>query len=1377
MRNPDGTLVHPPKQKSLSVSSTSPQQKTISSTPKPHSNNLASHESFKQDARQQHDGKMSLLEFASKGSPINSQVPVKKKKMNIKSINPGQPPKSITSTYSKTKKVQKVLPPGSIGLQQASSIKLTNNSQGKATATQVVSFPTPQNVSTPSKGLSITDRDGISQQVQLKTVETSPNSMIKDLSQVQNAEEKLKKINEAVTDAMKTSLSRATQLQLPKSTTATKVSVGKQPSSQTQQSSTNISNTQQSKPKSSSSTSSHSFSTSNRSSSPHLANSELKIGSDVTMTKASSTKSSGSSSYISNSAKASLEAVAEYAAAAQAAQAHSFDLAQYIEMFTKASVGTSQTGKANTPSSTAMHSTHATVAESRNKSTSSPSPNSKLIQSANKAVNKAKQSLKTPDNSSNQPKRSGNSNVDTPVSNRTTSGTAMQQSTPTSPATTKPKSNISSSSQGGELKNKSNSSKAPSTSSSRQPTIDTSLYNEIYAQMQLAIQQGDEKTYTQLLPLLEASMRGTSSLQSASSPSATSSKPSSNSNSPSASSSIILKSEKPKGGNMQSGNNRKSHNTNSSQTVSKPSGSKTSTPNVPSTENSNSTALPKGNQKSCAGSIASILSVESLAKPTTANSMSKTQTSANKVEVVNSQPNSSFSSPKATQSHGNELIAQKVSNMASSKHSLLTTNSSQQKESTSQGSSMNPGVSVLKSQMPQPQRMQSQIQGHHMSPKQQVSQPQPKSQPQQKSQTSTQPQQPQKKMNQQKSVQIMNVSSSVSKGDVSPQQKPLQTNYYQISPATVQIATSNSPNQPNKKEANVSAISSASVSNYLQKPSSTLHQSRVAASTKSTSQTVSSFSNINQTNVIASSSNLAAVQQVTQVNPTRQISVTSTPSMGLGSGNISGGASLITTSSNNTLTSPMSIQQQKTKRLSAADTTQILSSLQPCQPSNPQPSQPPKIQIGLSNYNASMISPNNSSPSSQKVNRSPQTPSSNVSVTLPFSNQVSVTSPQFQANVIHVNQAPSDMTNQTQSSFTTAKNLTRISVTQPSLQRSQNVVAQGQSQLQQQLSSPATITPVLTSPIQGYAKVSPSSYQTQQQISPNTQQVQQIISPSHGMSVTPIQQKAPSLGLTIQQAGSSTMTSVTPNNSLGSNRKLSSSSLPTTPAISITGISASSPMNVSLEAIHGTNSANLYNTSSLQGSATIALPTVPTTMNFNNKTQNYQQQNQQQQLQQQVQQQQTHSINVSNKGMMQNISANNINIGAGTNVRQIQMQTIQPQQQTQSNMSSMYNNVSVGQQYNTYGGQQHQAISPQQVASQQQGATLITVSPSHPQTVQISPQQFQGLGQTSASHVNIPMHQTSQQGTTVTLQQQQHSSRGDLQTPPPFSFSYSQLSK
>jgi len=121
------------------------------------------------------------------------------------------------------------------------------------------------------------------------------------------------------------------------------------------------------------------------------------------------------------------------------------------------------------------------------------------------------------------------------------------------------------------------------------------------------------------------------------------------------------------------------------------------------------------------------------------------------------------------------------------------------------------------------------------------------------------------------------------------------------------------------------------------------------------------------------------------------------------------------------------------------------------------------------------------------------------------------------------------------------------------------------------------LTPVLTSPIQGYAKVSPTGYQSQQQVSSNTRQVQQMISPSQGMSVTPIQQKTPSLGLTIQQAGSSTMTSVTPNSSLGTNRKLSSSSLTSTPAISITGISASSPMKVSLEAINGNNSTDCSN--------------------------------------------------------------------------------------------------------------------------------------------------------------------------------------------------------
>ena len=183
----------------------------------------------------------------------------------------------------------------------------------------------------------------------------------------------------------------------------------------------------------------------------------------------------------------------------------------------------------------------------------------------------------------------------------------------------------------------------------------------------------------------------------------------------------------------------------------------------------------------------------------------------------------------------------------------------------------------------------------------------------------------------------MNVSSSIGKGDASPQQKSLQSNYYQISPSTVQIATSNSPNQ---KEANMSAISSSPVSNYLQKPSSSLHQSRVASSGTSTLQTVSSLSNINQGKIIASSSNLVSVQQgntmAAQVNAPRQGSVASTQSIGHGSANISGGVSMITTSTNNTLGAPMSIQQPS-KRLSAADTTQILSSLQPCQPPKAQP--------------------------------------------------------------------------------------------------------------------------------------------------------------------------------------------------------------------------------------------------------------------------------------------------------------------------------------------------------------------------------------------------------------------------------------------------------
>merc|ERR1712242_436914 len=117
-------------------------------------------------------------------------------------------------------------------------------------------------------------------------------------------------------------------------------------------------------------------------------------------------------------------------------------------------------------------------------------------------------------------------------------------------------------------------------------------------------------------------------------------------------------------------------------------------------------------------------------------------------------------------------------------------------------------------------------------------------------------------------------------------------------------------------------------------------------------------------------------------------------------------------------------------------------------------------------------------------------------------------------------------------------------------------------------------------------------------------------------------------------------------------------------------------------------------------------------------------------------------------------------MGGGNTVRQIQMQTVAQQQPQQvHNMTAMYSSGTVAQQqFAAYGGQQQQTISPQHGASQQQGATLITVSPSHHQTVQISSPQFQGLAQNSSSHVNIPIQQASQ-GATVTLQQQQHSSR------------------
>merc|ERR1712150_420898 len=190
-----------------------------------------------------------------------------------------------------------------------------------------------------------------------------------------------------------------------------------------------------------------------------------------------------------------------------------------------------------------------------------------------------------------------------------------------------------------------------------------------------------------------------------------------------------------------------------------------------------------------------------------------------------------------------------------------------------------------------------------------------------------------------------------------------------------------------------------------------------------------------------------------------------------------------------------------------------------------------------------------------------------------------------------------------------------------------------------------------------------------------------------------------------------TMTSVTPNVGISNNRKLSSSSLPSTPAISITGISTSSPMNVSLEAVNCSNASNLYSPSGLQGSATITLPSAPAPMSFNSRSASYQHQpHQQQQVQQQKQQHL--SINAGNKPIIQTNSPNNLSIGGGSNIRQIQMHTVpQQQQQTQNNMTAMYNTSTVNQQFATYGGQQQQQmISPQHVASQQQGETLITVS-------------------------------------------------------------------
>ena len=1377
MRNPDGSLVHPPKQKSMSNDQINQQQKSSPNMSKPFlgSNQLTSQDVQHQDSRNMQSPNSLSVDSSSTKQAMNIQVPVKNKKMNIKSINSDQVSKSTNSFQSnKAKKVQKVRPPGSIGLQPTSSIKLTSASQGKSPTTQVLSFSASQGLTSPTKGVSITDADGMQHQVQLKTVDTSPNSMIKDLSHVRTAEERLKMLQDAVSDAMKTSIGRTAQLHLPKSTTATKVKIDKQSSLQQQSTS---SNSQQSKPKSSStSIPSSAFASSNRSSSPHVSSGEIKLGNDVTMTKASTAKSSTSSAYISNSAKQSLEAVAEFAAAMgpQAAQSHPFDLAQYIEMFTKTSspsinsaqsakavTSTSYSGKNASSSSSPAGAANSAIPEGKPKSSMSPSPNSKLIQSANKAVNKTKQSLKVPDNGSNQVKRSTSSG-DISSSSRTTNSNMINSSSSTTATSSRPKSTNVASNPGSESRPKNVQSKNSNMQSSKLPSLDSSHFNDIYSQMQLALQRGDEKAYTQLISQLQASMIATSSSQS---PSTSSPKASSNSNSPTANS-VILKSEKAKGSNvMQPGAAvKKPTNSTNKPVLSKPTVSKSSEPKPSSNESTPSAIVSRSNQ-SIPGLVTNT-STESLNKQSAANVIVKAMAPTNKNNASKYQKSALAASSISPSHRGIDHVPQTINNAASSKQGLLTTCTQPQKQIFSNDNITTvAGASVLKSHQTQqipPQRTQNQPQNQHANLKQQPTA------------------QPQKKIQQQKTVQIMSVSSSVNKEPKSTQQNSVPSNYYQISPTAVQGHNITSDKQiKSANSMNINTIVGQQASNYAPKTSS-MQPAKVSASPKLTTQNATSLSYMNQGNILVSSSNPATIQQANVIvaqpssaAQSRQIPVLSSSAATYSVSNTTENLSstVATPSPVELLSSPMQIQQTP-KRLSAADTTQMLSSLKPCQP----PAKP--LQIGVSSYSSAVLSTTNtpnSSPSSQKISRSPQIPSSNVSVTLPFSNQVSVASQQFQANVIHVNQAPTKQTNQNQSTFSTAKALPRISVTQAPIQRSQAGIAQSQTQLQPQISSPATLTPVITSPIQGYAKVSPSSsYQHVPQISPNTRQVQQIISPSHGMSVTPIhQQKAPTLGLTIQQAGSSTMTNVTPNANMNVSRKLTPSSLASSPAISITGVSAASPLNVSLESVNGGNGTTLYNSSSLQGGTTLTLPSTP--MSFNNKNNIYHQQTH---AQQQVTHQQSTSINTSAKSqIMHNNSSSNMIMGGGNTVRQIQMQTVAQQQpqQVHNNMTAMYSSGTVAQQqFAAYGGQQQQTISPQHGNSQQQGATLITVSPSHHQTVQISSPQFQGLQQNTPAHINIPMQQTSQGATTVTLQQQQHSSRGDLDTPPPFNFTYTQ---
>merc|ERR1711981_659237 len=147
-------------------------------------------------------------------------------------------------------------------------------------------------------------------------------------------------------------------------------------------------------------------------------------------------------------------------------------------------------------------------------------------------------------------------------------------------------------------------------------------------------------------------------------------------------------------------------------------------------------------------------------------------------------------------------------------------------------------------------------------------------------------------------------------------------------------------------------------------------------------------------------------------------------------------------------------------------------------------------------------------------------------------------------------------------------------------------------------------------------------------------------------------------------------TNVTPNANMNVSRKLTPSSLASSPAISITGVSAASPLNVSLESVSGGNGTALYNSSSLQGGTTLTLPSTP--MSFNNKNNIYHQQTH---AQQQVSHQQSNSINTSAKSqIMHNNSSSNIIMGGGNTVRQIQMQSVAQQQphQVHNNMTAMY---------------------------------------------------------------------------------------------------------